>query len=84
MTDGIGLTAALAALTVFLLKEIWGWIKDTNKAHTAALNQNTLAVVKLTCKLELLEEKVDLIPEMKRDLDGLGAKLRNMNESSKV
>jgi CII-binding regulator of phage lambda lysogenization HflD len=74
--------ANLSALGLFLLKEFFNFIKGKEKEIAKALNENTFAIQKLTIQLEIMEKKLDektqQIPELKRDIDGLGKKVRSM------
>lgn len=76
MNDQITQGAIFFTLAMFILDKVWNIFNSKNKA----LVENTLAVTRLTIKMEYLEEKLDEIGEIKRDLDKLGSKVREMHD----
>lgn len=76
MNDQITQGAIFFTLSMFILDKVWNIFNSKNKA----LVENTLAVTRLTIKMEYLEEKLDEIGEIKRDLDKLGSKVREMHD----
>lgn len=80
--------AVLLAVSLFLLKEIWSFFK-TKETHNEsktdklveAIQQNTLAVTRLTVRMELLEKRIELVPAIQNDLAKLGQKVRDMSKS---
>lgn len=72
----------LGALCLFILKEIFNWAKDAETKLKDAMIQNTLAVHRLTVKLEFIEKRLESVPEIRKDLDGLGEKVRSLVKSN--
>jgi hypothetical protein len=59
--------------------------KETNRdaalvALNTTLHENTLAIVRLTTQMEYLNQSVREIPELRKDIDGLGDKVRKMQK----
>lgn len=88
MTNDI-VVGILAFLSAFLVNAAWDWIKDKKKVEAdefrAELKKNTEAVIGLTLALQRTEielkhlaDKVVSIPEIEKDLNQLGAKVRRM------
>lgn len=83
------LAGLLGFVGAFLLKEGWDHIKkkneDTDKEIREALKENTHAIIELKVafqraevELKHLLERVSSIPEIEKDLNLIGAKLRSM------
>ena len=70
MTQG----AVLFSLGMFVVEKVYSMLSNKNKL----LAENTLALTKLTIKMEYLEKKLDEVGEIRRDVDKLGAKVRDM------
>jgi hypothetical protein len=47
-----------------------------------ALQQNTLAMTRLTVQMEYLNKAVESLPEIRKDVDALGAKFRKAAQPS--
>jgi len=71
--------AFLAAAGLFIANQVWSFVTNEKRQLTDALQQNTLALHRLTVKLEFLEKKIEVIPSIEKDLDGLGRKVREMS-----
>jgi len=91
MTNDI-LYGAVGFLAAFVVNAAWDWIKDKKKTQEdefrAELKENTKAVHQLTLVLQRTEielkhlaDKVISIPEIEKDLNKLGAKVRRMDKS---
>jgi len=83
------ITAILGFAGAFLLKEGWDLIKkkkeDSDQEIRQALKENTAAIVELRVafqraevELKHLLERVSSIPELEKDINLIGAKLRTM------
>lgn len=83
------LTGILGFAGAFLVKEGWDLIKkkkeDADQEIRQALKENTAAIVELRVAFQKAEvefkhllEKVSSIPEIQKDLNMVGAKLRAM------
>jgi len=69
------------------LKAIYNSFKEKESNRDAALvalnttlHENTLAIVRLTTQMEYLNQSVREIPELRKDIDGLGDKVRKMQK----
>jgi len=80
---------AVGFAAAFLINAIWDWIKKRSEDDRAELRselkKNTEAVLGLTLSIQRAEiemrhlaEKVVSIPEIQKDLNLLGAKVRRM------
>ena len=49
--------------------------------NTDATLQNTLAITRLEVQLTHIVKVLELVPEMRRDIDGIGSKLRSLSSS---
>jgi hypothetical protein len=79
--------AALMAIALFLFKELFAMFKkNDDKKETKidklidALQHNTIAITTLTIRMEHVEKRIDLIPELERDLNKIGSKLRDITK----
>ena len=84
MNEQVTTAAVIIALGTFALKELYSIFRDNNKEHVKALAENTLAIAKLTVKLDFLEKRLEELPELRKDLDNLGAKLRSVANGSEM
>lgn len=74
--------ALIVGLFVFVLKDIYVSQKDKNKELVKSMDALNTAVTRLTVQMEYLEKKIELIPEMEKDINGLGQKLRAMEQNN--
>jgi hypothetical protein len=51
-------------------------LKEDIKSNSTVTNLNTLAVQKLTVPMESVAEKLDMVGELRRDVDKIGESLR--------
>ena len=79
--------AVLFAVSLFLLKEIWGFFKHKEDSHESktdklvdAIQQNTIAITTLTVRMEYLERKLQALPSLEKDVSALGQKVRDMTQ----
>lgn len=49
--------------------------------HEKAVRENTLALVKLSLQMELVLKDLAKLPEIEKDLNNLGLKVRSMSKS---
>lgn len=77
--------AAIIVIAVLLVKGLLDLFKDkqhNNESKTEklidALQQNTIAVTALTVRMEHMEKRIDVIPELQKDLAQLGQKVRDI------
>jgi len=75
MNETLTQGAVLFSLGMFVLEKVWSMLSNKSKA----LTENTLAITKLTIKMEYLDKKLDEVGEIKRDLDKLGQKVRDIS-----
>lgn len=78
--DSITNQLGLVAIGIFLLKETFSWFKDSAKEHDKLLQQNTMAIQRLTIKLEYLEKKLEVVTTLEKDLSALGQKIRGLSK----
>lgn len=71
------------AIIVLLIKAVWGNntnnvrdLKAALKENSVATHQNTLSITKLMVTMEGVEDKLDVVGELRRDVDRIGEKLR--------
>ena len=83
------LLGGAGALLGFLMKLVWDRFRgDSEKAEskldklTNALQENTLAISRLEVKMELMTKAIDLVPELERDLNKLGQKIREIKNQN--
>lgn len=77
MDPKLTFAAGVMATVVFaLIKEVWSSNKSEIKSLRNSIQQATLAIQALTIEMRFVHEKLEVIPEMKKDLDGLGEKVR--------
>lgn len=85
----VAFCATHVALVIgFLVKEIWGGskanfkeLKEAFQKNSEITIKNTVAVEILTVQLEGVEKKLDEVGELRRDVDKMGASLRNYKPS---
>lgn len=59
------------------------FLKKRDKAfdeHERALRENTFALVKLSLQMELVLKELSKIPEMEKDLNNIGEKVRSITQ----
>jgi len=67
----------MGAIIIYFLKK-----KDkSTDEHEKALRENTFALVKLSCQMEIVLKQLERLPEIERDLSNLGQKVRSMSNS---
>lgn len=71
-------------IIAFLIKTLWQGNKSEMKdlkqsilVNSNVTNQNTIAVTKLTVQMESVVEKLDIVGELRRDVDKMGASMRS-------
>lgn len=69
----VGLYAIVAG---FLVKELFYTFKNSNKEHTKAIQENTLAITKLEVQLEHMTQKLSELPSIKKDVDAAHEAIR--------
>lgn len=69
----IGLYAVIAG---FLVKEVFYTLKNSNKEHTKAIQENTLAITKLEVQLEHTNQRLAELPTIKKDVDAAHEAIR--------
>jgi hypothetical protein len=76
---------AYGAIAAWLVNKLWDAMTgnqeenvEVTKANVAATQALTIAVVKLETKFEAFTKQVEKIPEIERDLNKLGSKVRDM------
>lgn len=57
---------------------VLGILSHRIKKHIDSVEQNTLAIAKLTAHVEFLEKKTDFLPKFQKDMDEAHNKLRNI------
>jgi hypothetical protein len=84
-----GLWPAAVVALVWIGKELVSrWLTDVAENKTGLIelrkeiHELTIAVTKLTLQIEYLQKGLEAIPEMKKDLDGLGEKVRRMHPAT--
>lgn len=86
-----GLGPAAIILVLWIGKELVSrWLTDVADNKTGLLelrkeiHELTITITKLTLQLEYLQKGLESIPEIKKDLDGLGDKVRKMNQAKEI
>jgi len=80
---------AIGFVAAFVVNAAWSWISSKSKdqeaefrtelkENTRAVNQLTLVLQRTEIELKHLADKVIAIPEIEKDLNKLGAKVRQM------
>lgn len=72
----------LGAIIMLLIHTLTFFLKkDSQKSEKAelALNENTHAILKLTLQMELVLKQLEKLPEIEKDLNLLGAKVRDLS-----
>ena len=84
------MAAGGGAILGWALKELYSFHKKTDSELKHALDklketiqQNTMAVVKLTVEMEHLQKRTEVIPELSKDLSALGEKVRSMGKTQR-
>ena len=73
------------------LKAIYNSFKEKESDRDAALialnttmHENTLAVTKLTVQMEYLNKSIERLPEMEKDINSIGEKVRRMQKENEI
>lgn len=72
--------SGVGILALWIIKEAFSDYKGMKKA----LNENTLAITKLTVEFNNFQKRTEKIPEMEKDLNALGSKVRGMEDKLKA
>ncbi len=68
----------MSAIIIYFLKK-----KDkATDEHEKALRENTFALVKLSLQMELVLKDLARLPEIEKDLNNLGIKVRSMTNGN--
>jgi len=70
--------ANVITLLIFIVKELWRSGRTDLKENTQAIQQNTHSIIELKSELKHLRERTDEIPGIKKDINSLGQKLRDV------
>jgi GDP-D-mannose dehydratase len=73
--------AALGGLTVWLLKEIYGIYKDSQKINTEDIKELGIEIHDLKVEMRLTRQAMEDIPKLKRDVDALHQKFREHGQA---
>lgn len=68
----------MGAAGLFLVKELFQWMKGSTKEHMQLMQQNTLAIVELKVRIEYLSKQLDLLPKLAKDVDQAHKAIREM------
>lgn len=61
--------ALLVALGVFVLREVWGWVKHDTQSMISSVRELSAEVSKLRMQMVYIERAVAVLEKMKPDID---------------
>lgn len=74
---------AYGAIAAWLINKVWDTFSGTQKELVTETNKLTTAIIELKCELKNLNEKVAEVPALRKDVNKIGAKVREMEASIK-
>lgn len=72
------------ALLAFIVKDFWINRRKDIKENTQAISDNTKAIIELKVELKNIKEKTDEIPELRRDINSIGGKVRGLCQNETI
>lgn len=71
----------IAALAIFMLKEVYGLFKDSTKENTRAIRDLTNSLVKLQTQMDNVADDLKAIPELRSDINKLGTRVQTVESN---